>query len=405
MIITAPALKFAQAIFGLAAQPHVKAVGGGILALNPTLWLRQDCGLDPLGGDGAVWSWLSEVNGHAATLASMAETNYDTNGPGAPLYMPGAYQGGVARFGLDVNGANPSPSGLYLPYSADYDLGQGVGGLTLALQLNLLPFVTPFSAATTQDIAYHGIGRLSVDNTFDWGLWATYGAGANANITCSINASQTLTISDPSLKSGTFPTIIFVINQLTSTTGTISGYLNGVLVAGPTSYTGKAATSNTYPLVIGRSQMNAGAASEYLLADVATPLIIIKSALNAAQVLAMHNAMTGQMTPNNLGVPGQNAYGALTLNAVTKSAPYTITLADFLVRVSGNTTISLPDATTCPGQAFGVLKTDTSATTATVAAGLQTFTMSGAPTSMTITSQGACLIVMSNGTGWDILKM
>lgn len=91
-------------------------------------------------------------------------------------------------------------------------------------------------------------------------------------------------------------------------------------------------------------------------------------------------------------------------NFNTVSAAYTVTLLDYLVRVDatgGARTVTLPAASSCPGQTFFIKKIDSSANAVTVArAGSDT--IDGA-TSVSLASQYARTQLMSNGSGWDVL--
>lgn len=88
------------------------------------------------------------------------------------------------------------------------------------------------------------------------------------------------------------------------------------------------------------------------------------------------------------------------LNVVNKSAAYTATLADDFITVdtsSGSVTIDLPAVATTTGHEYNIVKT-TAANTLTVdAAGGEL--INGA-TTITTTTQWACIRLVSNGTYW-----
>lgn len=87
--------------------------------------------------------------------------------------------------------------------------------------------------------------------------------------------------------------------------------------------------------------------------------------------------------------------GAQINAVVAKSAAYTLGPSDFMVEVTGNTTITLPAASAAPGQLYCIKKMDSAATTATIGG-----TVDGS-VNPTITVQYEVWLVQSSGTAWD----
>jgi hypothetical protein len=86
--------------------------------------------------------------------------------------------------------------------------------------------------------------------------------------------------------------------------------------------------------------------------------------------------------------------------SVTTTSSYAPTSSDFLVNVSGNTTVTLPSAASAPGQLLCIKKDDGYGTKVTVDPGSNTIDGS---TAVTISLQYECLLAQSNGTQWDAI--
>lgn len=85
----------------------------------------------------------------------------------------------------------------------------------------------------------------------------------------------------------------------------------------------------------------------------------------------------------------------------TKSSNYNIQTSDSLIRMSGTSTATLPDATTCTGSSFTIKNVDGSGNTVTVAT-TSSQTIDGG-TTYSLPQQYQYLRVQSNGANWDII--
>ncbi len=85
----------------------------------------------------------------------------------------------------------------------------------------------------------------------------------------------------------------------------------------------------------------------------------------------------------------------------TKSSAYNILAGDNLIRVTGTTTVTLPDATLNTGTVFTIKNVDGSALVTTVAT-TSAQTIDGAST-YSLPEQFQFVRVQSNGTNWDII--
>ena len=114
-------------------------------------------------------------------------------------------------------------------------------------------------------------------------------------------------------------------------------------------------------------------------------------------VVTNGNVGIGTWAPNSLF----NVKGSLSAVVVSKSSSYTATASDYMILVSGNTTITLPAAAGVNGRMYVIKKTDSSATILTVAAnGAET--IDGFNTISTTTQYQAYTIVC-DGSGWWII--
>jgi hypothetical protein len=88
----------------------------------------------------------------------------------------------------------------------------------------------------------------------------------------------------------------------------------------------------------------------------------------------------------------------------TQAANYTVLLTDWLVRVDasgGARTITLPAASSCPGQTFCIKKVDSSGNAVTVSrAGSDTI---DGQSTVSLATQYAKVLLLSNGAGWDVI--
>lgn len=85
----------------------------------------------------------------------------------------------------------------------------------------------------------------------------------------------------------------------------------------------------------------------------------------------------------------------------TKSTSYQILATDRGVRMSGDNTATMPDATLCAGKKFRVKKIDAAGTTTTIA--FLSGQSADGQTSLTITEQYGFWDLESNGTNFDIV--
>lgn len=108
------------------------------------------------------------------------------------------------------------------------------------------------------------------------------------------------------------------------------------------------------------------------------------------------------------GMGPQSAGGSPTMfvaPTAAKTSSYTIAPIDYMLRgdaTSGAVMMTLPAASTVPGQLFAVKKIDASGNTVTVrATGAEL--IDGSPMMVFTTRFSGC-VVQSNGTSWDVLS-
>lgn len=134
------------------------------------------------------------------------------------------------------------------------------------------------------------------------------------------------------------------------------------------------------------------------MADKTIPELVETTEAAATNVFVIDDGVdTKKIQTQNLAVSLRRFIG----KSETKSANYDVQYDDDLIRVSGNTQIRLPDATSNEGQEFTVKKIDVVGTTVTIV-------FSGGQeaddeTSLTLTEQYSLYRFKSNGVGYDIV--
>lgn len=97
--------------------------------------------------------------------------------------------------------------------------------------------------------------------------------------------------------------------------------------------------------------------------------------------------------------------GGLQAGIAAKTTTYTALTTDFIIKgdaTGGAFTINLPLAASCAGQILAVMKTDSGGNAVTLD-GNGTETINGS-TTLAISSQYSCKIIVCDGTGWYVIS-
>ena len=248
-------------------------------------------------------------------------------------------------------------------------------------------------AAITSGAQNTTVGRESMgtasnsitgSNNVAFGYRAMYAVNGSVNASTSIG-NQSLSV----LTSGNANTVLGYQAANLNTDG--SGHTSG----GTSVYLGDQARSSANgvanEIVIGSTAYGNGSNSVTL-----GNASITKTVLRA-------NVGIGTTSPAYpLQVTGTTKTDGAIFAVVSKSSNYTAAANDYLILVSGNTTITLPAAASNTGRVYVIKKVDSSSTT-TIIDGNSSETIDGAAT-VNLTTQYSFRMIQSDGTNWQIIS-